>query len=156
MLEQPLELVGLVAVARDDERAGAAQPRVAPGGLGQLGAEGGEAARGAQPEREQGVLAELRLGDRREHAGGVAPGAVLAGVEHDRAQAVLRGPPGDGQADDAAADDGYVVVLGLRRHCHFPPYAGTSRIRFTGRRPRAALSARWRAPVRTSIVAMQH
>jgi hypothetical protein len=48
------------------------------------------------------------------------------------------------------------VMLGLRRCCHFPPYAGTSRIRFTGRRPCAALSARWRAPVRTFIVALQH
>ena len=74
--------------------------------------------------------------------GGVAPRAVLARVEHERAQAALRGAPGDGEADDAAADDGDVVVLGLRRRCHFPPYAGITRIRFTGRRPRAALSAR--------------
>ena len=150
MLEQPLELVGLVAVARDDQRPLAAQVDA------QLGAEGGKSVERAEAELEQGVLAELRLGDRREHAGGVAPGAVLAGVEHDRAQAALRGPPGDGEADDAAADDRDVVMLGLRRRCHFPPYAGTSRIRFTGRRPRAALSARWRAPVRTIIVALQH
>ena len=65
-------------------------------------------------------LAELRLGDRREHAGGDAPGAVLAGVEHDRAQAALGGAPGDGEADDAAADDGDVVVLGLRWRCALP------------------------------------
>ena len=41
-----------------------------------------------------------------------------------------RGAPRDGEADDAAADDGDVVVLGLRWHCHVPPYAGISRIRF--------------------------
>ena len=112
-----LELLGLVAVAGDDEGAGAAQPGVAAGGLAELGAEGREARGGAQAQVEQRPLAELRLGDRGEHAGGVAPRAVLAGVEHDRAQAALRRAPRDGEADDAAADDGYVVLLGLRRHC---------------------------------------
>ncbi len=115
-----VELLGLVAVAGDDERAREAQARVAAGGLLELGAEVGEAGGGAQAEVEQRLLAELGLGDGREHAGGVAPGAVLAGVEHERAQAALGGAPRHGEADDAPADDGYVVLLGLRRHC-VPP-----------------------------------
>ena len=115
-----VELLGVVAVARDDQGAGAAQSGIAAGGLLELGAEGGEAGGRAEAEVEQRLLAELRLGDRGEHAGGVAPRAVLGGVEHERAQAALRRAPGDGEADDAAADDGYVVLLGLRRHC-VPP-----------------------------------
>ena len=35
-------------------------------------------------------------------------------------QAALGRSPRDGEADDATADDGYVVLLGLRRHC-VPP-----------------------------------
>jgi hypothetical protein len=103
-----VELLRLVAVARDDERAAEAQLDA------ELAAEGREAVERAQPEIEQRLLAELQLGDGREHAGGVAPGAVLAGLEHERPQAALGGPPRDGEADDAPADDGYVVLLGLR------------------------------------------
>ena len=156
VLEQALELLGLVAVARDDERARAAQPGSRPEAASSSAQKAGKPLAARSPSASSASSPNSRLGDRREHAGGVAPGAVLARVEHERAQAALGGAPGDGQADDAAADDGDVVVLGLRRRCHFPPYAGTSRIRFTGRRPRAALSARWRAPVRTFIVAMPH
>ena len=81
--------VGLVAVARHDERARAAQPRVAPRGLGDLGAERLVARGAAQPELQQRALAEVRLGDGREHAGRGAPRARLAGVEHGHAQPAL-------------------------------------------------------------------
>ena len=145
--DQPVERLRLVGVARDDQRAVAAQARVMPGGLGQLGAEALVRAGAAQPELEQLALAELRLGDGREHARGDVPRAGLAGVEHERAQPARGGAPGAGEADRPAADDEDVWVL---RCCHwwrFPPYAGTTRIRFDGRRPAAALSARSRAPV---------
>ena len=83
----------------------------------------------------------------REHAGGDLPGARIAGVEHDRAQPATGRAPRAGQADRPAARYGEVIRAG--GHCWtFPPYAGTTRIRFDGRRPIAALSARWsRAPV---------
>ena len=114
VLEQLLELLGLVAVAGDDERAVEVELDA------ELGAEAGEPVERAEAEAEQLALAELQLGDRREHAGGVAPRAVLARVEHERAQAALGRAPRHGEADDAPADDGYVVLLGLRRHC-VPP-----------------------------------
>ena len=114
VLEQLLELLGLVAVAGDDERAVEVELDA------ELGAEVREAVERAEAEVEQLALAELQLGDGREHAGGVAPRAVLAGVEHERAQAALGRAPRHGEADDAPADDGYVVLLGLRRHC-VPP-----------------------------------
>ena len=113
--EQPVERLGLVAVAGDDQRAGAVQARVLAGGLGELGGEGGEPGGGAQAELQQRVLAEARLGDGREHPGGDAPGAGLAGVEHGDAQAGLRGAPRGRQPDRAAADDGD-VRLGLSHH----------------------------------------
>ena len=107
--EQAVERLGLVAVARDDA---ACRSCGSPGrpDARQLGAERREAARGAQPELEQRALAELGLGDRREHAGGDVPGAGLAGVEHDGAQPALRGAPRAGEADRPAADDGDVVA----------------------------------------------
>ena len=87
--DQALQRLGLVGVARDHERAAAAQGRVDPGAR-QLGAERLEPPRAAQAELEQRALAELRLGDGREHAGGDVPGAGLAVVEHDRGQAAAR------------------------------------------------------------------
>ncbi len=82
-----LELLGLVAIAGDDERAAETEVDA------ELGAEGREAVERAQAEVEQLALAELQLGDRGEHARGVAPGAVLARVEHERAQAALGRAP---------------------------------------------------------------
>ena len=146
--EQALERLGLVAVAGDDERARRAPPRIEPRRRRELLAEGREGRGAAQPELEQRALARLGLGDRGEHARGDLPGAALAGVEHERAQPALRGPPGGGQADDAAADDHHVPLH--RSPAHAPPYAGITRIRFDGRRPGAALSARMRAPVRVT------
>ena len=53
----------------------------------------GNPAAARSAEAEQRVLAELRLGHRRQHAGGDVPGAGLAGVEHGDAQAALRRAP---------------------------------------------------------------
>jgi hypothetical protein len=36
------------------------------------------------------------------------PAATRGALEHDRAHAALRGPPCDGEADGASADDGHV------------------------------------------------
>ena len=95
---------------------------------------------------DQRGVAEVGLGDRREHAGGDLPRAGLAGVEDERAQAALSRAPRAGEADRPAAR--YGEVIRARGHCWtFPPYAGTTRIRFDGRRPGATLSARSRAPV---------
>jgi hypothetical protein len=143
--EQAVERLGLVAIAGDDERARRPVARV-DAALGQLGAEAGEGARRAKAELEQRRVAEVGLGRGREHAGGDLPRAGLAGVEHDRTQAALGGAPRAGEADRPAAR--YGEVIRARGHCWtFPPYAGTTRIRFDGRRPDAALSARSRAPV---------
>ena len=101
----------------------------------------------AQAQLEQRALAELRLGDRREHARGDVPGAGLAGVDARRsARRAARARHAHGEADRAAADDGDVEALAAATW-HLPPYAGTTRIRFDGRRPDGALSARLRAPV---------
>ena len=59
---------------------------------------------------------KLRLGHRREHAGGDVPGARLAGVEHADAQAALGGAPRARQPDRPAADDGDVRLGLLHRH----------------------------------------
>ena len=137
--EQPVELLRLVAVARHDERARLPVARVLAGALGQLRAEGGEAGGGAGGQAEQRVLAELGLRGRREHAGGDVPGAGRAVVEQGDGGAALSGAPGRGEADRPTADHHHLMLHG---HCALLPYAGTTRIRFDGRRPRAALSAR--------------
>ena len=137
--EQPVELLRLVAVARDDERARLPVARVLAGALRQLRAEGGEAGGGAGGQVEQRVLAELGLRGRREHAGGDVPGAGRAIVEQGDGGAALSGAPGRGEADRPTADHHHLMLHG---HCALLPYAGTTRIRFDGRRPRAALSAR--------------
>ena len=135
--ELALQRLGLVAIARHEQRAARAKADV----LAQLVAEVTEAACGAQPELDRRGVADLRLGDRCEHPGGDLPGARVAGVEHDRAQTATGRAPGAGEADRPAARYGEVIRAG--GHClTFPPYAGTTRIRFDGRRPTAALSAR--------------
>jgi hypothetical protein len=141
--EQAVERLGLVAVAGDRERAGRAQAGILARRLGQLGAEVAEHRRAAQVELEQRVLAELRLGDRGEHPRGDTPRGIPTGVDDDGAQAALGRAPRARQADRAAPCDG--DVKRTRGHCWtLPPYAGTTRIRFDGRRPAAALSARFR------------
>ena len=76
------------------------------------------------------------------------PGAGLAGVEHDDARAALRGAPrarrGRSRRRRRRRRRSSLTALPLRLR---PPYAGTTRIRFDGRRPGGALSARLRAPV---------
>ena len=114
--EQPVERLRLVAIARHDQRARRVQPRVATGRLRELGAERGEAGGGAQAQLEQRVLAELRLGDRREHARGDLPGARIAGVEHAHAQPALGGAPRARESDRPAADYGDVRLGMLHRH----------------------------------------
>ena len=73
------------------------------------------AARALQAQLEQGALAGVGLGDRREHARGHArrPGAELAALEQEDRQAAGTGAPGHGEADDAAADDGDVVATAV-------------------------------------------
>jgi hypothetical protein len=115
--QQPVELLGLVAVAGDDDRARLAQPRIAAGRRGELGAERGECGGGAEAQVEQRVLAELRFGDRRQHPGGDMPGAGLAGVEHAHAQAALGGTPRAREPDRPAADDRDVRLGILHDHC---------------------------------------
>ncbi len=106
-LGQAIQRLGLVAVAGDDERADGAVARVL-----ELVAEGLVALRALQAELQQVALAELRLGDRREHPRGDVPRAGLAGVDHDhRAGAALLGAPRAGEADRTAADDGDVEAL---------------------------------------------
>jgi hypothetical protein len=74
----------------------ARSPGSLPGRLLELGADRRERSGGAQAQVEQRVLAELRLGDRREHAGGDVPRARLARVEHANAQPALRRAPRGG------------------------------------------------------------
>jgi hypothetical protein len=119
--ELAVERLGLVAVARDDERPAAAQAGVGAGRLLELGGEGRPVARAAQSQPEQRELARVGLGDRGQHAGGDArrAGAQLAALEHADAQAASRRAPGDGEADDAPADDGDVGRWGwVLRHWH--------------------------------------
>ena len=108
-LDLALERLGLVAVARDDERPVRAQAGVGPGGA-QVLRERGPARGAGEPERRQPLLAERRLGDRREHAGGDVRRARADRVAlvDDDAPAALRGAPGDAQPDRPRADDGEI------------------------------------------------
>jgi hypothetical protein len=88
----------------------------------EFGGEGRVAAQGLAAEREQLAFGVGRLGDRCQHACRRV-GRALAGVRvgHDHAQALLRGSPGGGQADYAAADDDDVGVLtGLKPDGRLP------------------------------------
>ena len=105
-LGEAVERLGLVAVARDDQRADRPVARVL-----ELGAEVLVAARALQPELEQRALAELGLGGRREHARGDLPRGGLAGLEHDDARAALPRAPRASETDRATADDGDVEAL---------------------------------------------
>ncbi len=109
--ELALQLARLVLVAREEQRAGLAQPDLDAGGPLKLGGEAGPHVRGAQPELEHSSpgLPELDLGDGREHAGGDARSAFPADrapLEHDDRHPAQPHPPGDGKADDPAPDDG--------------------------------------------------
>ena len=84
--------------------------------VGQLGRERRPPRGARQVEREQALLAEARLRGGRQHARGHAGGAGPdpRAFEHDRAQAAQRRPPGDGEPDHSAADDGEVGGVLLR------------------------------------------
>jgi hypothetical protein len=73
------------------------------------------------------------------------PGAGLAGIDDGGAQAAGGGTPRDRQADRPRAGDGDIELV-LRVGDAVPPYAGVTRIRFDGRRPGGALSARGGLP----------
>ena len=112
---------GLVAVARDDERAAAPEAGIGARGIGELRGELRPRAGAAQAEPQERELAGVGLGDRREHARRDARGArpELAALEHADAVAALRRAPGDGEPDDAATDDGDVGRCGcVQRHWH--------------------------------------
>jgi hypothetical protein len=51
-----------------------------------------------------------------------------AAVVHDDGQAAGAGSPGNGKADDAAADDGYVVAVGGVGNGVSSRFAGMTRI----------------------------
>jgi hypothetical protein len=99
--DQALQRLGLVAVARDGERARGPVADV----VAELGREGGEALRGADAQGGEGLVARLGLGHRREHAGRDLPRPRLAGVHDADAQAAPGGAPGAGEPDDPAAGD---------------------------------------------------
>ena len=111
-----LQRGGGVGVAGRQQGAAAAIPRVQPAVVGQLGRERRPPRGAREVEREQALLAEARLRAGRQHSGGHAGGAGAdpRAFEHDRAQAAQRRPPGDGEADHSAADDGEVGGLLLR------------------------------------------
>ena len=115
-LEQPLERLGLVAVAGDHQGPAGAQAGVDPARLAQLGGPPRPALGGCQVQAQQGVLAELGLGDRREHPGGDVRRLARerAALEQADRQAAAGSVPGDRQADYSAAHDRDVEGFALR------------------------------------------
>ena len=63
-------------------------------------------------------------------AGGDArgAGAEVAALEHDDRPPTRAGAPGHGEADDAAADDRYVVAVGVCGNWISSRFAGMTRI----------------------------
>ena len=112
-----LERLGLVAIAGEHQRAARAVADVDAAGLGELRGEVRPAPRALQAELEQRPLAGVGLRHGREHPGGHARGAAaeLAALEQEHRQPAGAGAPGHGEADDAAADDGYVVAVAVCR-----------------------------------------
>ena len=110
-LQRALECLGLVAVARDQQRAARQVADIGnPGRDGKLGGEARIAAGAAQPERQQRLLPGGDLGDRRDHPGRDVRGAAadLAALQDGDAQPTLSGAPGDRQTDDPATDHGQI------------------------------------------------
>ncbi len=108
-MRSALQLAGLVGVARHHEGAAAAQANIDPRNLLQLAGKDGPQRRGTQPEVEYAAagLAELDLGDRREHPrrhmGGTLPRDATLQQRH-RQPRLSRAPSGR-ETNDAAAHD---------------------------------------------------
>ena len=124
------ERLGLVAVARDEQRALRAVAHVEPAHLPQLLREARPAACALEAEAQERLLAGVGLADRREHAGRDVRGAAaeLAAVEHADAQPARTRAPGRRQPDEAAADDRYVEGSGVVADRSAPRFAGMTRI----------------------------
>ena len=113
-----VERLGLVAVARDEQR-----PRGVQGDAELLG-ERRPCRGGREAVLEQLGVADLGLADGREHPRGLPRGAATGAValEHDGAQAALLRAERDREAHHAGSDDGDVRCAGggqscsLRRH----------------------------------------
>ena len=120
--EQAVELLGLVAVARHDERAGRAQARVAPGGVGELRAEGREAARpraGSARAARSSPNCASATGASMPAATCHAPGSPASSTQ--TSQPAPRGVPRAREADRTAADDGDVRLGLLHRQNWLTP-----------------------------------
>ncbi len=98
----------VVGGERDDERALRAQFDIDAGSLQQFRGERRPARLAFASERDQGILARLRLAAGGEHAGGGMAGAAArrAAVEHLDRCALGRQPPGNAKPDHPGADDG--------------------------------------------------
>jgi hypothetical protein len=113
--EQPLEHLGVVAVARHDQRAAGAEARVLAAGLCQLRAERLEARGGADPRPVSACSPKSDSATGASIPAATLPGARLAGVEHARPQAAFGGLPRARHADGASADDRDVDGFGWNR-----------------------------------------
>ena len=116
----------------------------------------GHSARARQVQLDQGLLAEVGLGDRRQHPGRDA-GRARAPAHRRRARACAAraAPARQPIASPITPAPTTIDLVGapspLSATAQAPPScAGITRIRFDGRRPSAALSARSRAPVAQS------
>ena len=126
-----LEGLGLVAIAGEHQRPARAVPDVDAAGLGELLGEvrgqrralrSPSSSSGRSPASVSATGASMPGGDARR------PGAELAALEQEHRQAALAGAPRDREADDAAADDRYVVGLAVFRDVASSRFAGMTRI----------------------------
>src|SRR3954453_20837725 len=137
---QAAKLLGVVAVDRDHECTIAAVANRHAGGLLELGREGRPDRGRLEVERKQLVLAEVGLGDGREHARRdrrrAAAGAPT--LENDDTQPGWGCAPSRCEPGDAGAHYGNIESA-VRRSLPSPALPGSGA---GGRRPTAALSAR--------------
>ncbi len=103
---QAAQLLGVVAVGGDDQRAASRVAGRQRGQLLELGGEGGPQVARGEVELEQRLLAEGRLGHRGEHARRDARGTGARGValDHQHRHAGLGAAPGAAEADRSGAD----------------------------------------------------
>ena len=124
----PLERLGLVAVAGQEQRARLAQPdgrEVEAGVARELGRERRPPLGGGEPEAQRPLAGRAVLGlrDRGEHPRGDGRGAAaeLAALEDGDRGAAGGEAPGRGDPDDAAADHGDVDPRDVERGRHGLP-----------------------------------